>query len=196
MSSLEARPGAAIAGEPVGLATPVTTGVTVGVAVAVPEPYASDLSDLRASFGDTEAERVPTHVTLLPPTSLEGDALPDVQQHLALVARRHRVFTVRLRGTGTFRPVSPVVFVAMAQGISECELLAESVCAGPLECEPAFPYHPHVTVAHHVSDTELDRAFDALADYSCAFEVAAFTLYVHDTRDGWRTDTVFGLRQD
>ncbi len=178
-------------------ASSVPTDVhVVGVAVEVPEPYASQLREHRASFGDTKAESVPTHVTLLPPTSIEADALPAVQQHLGHVARRNRVFGMRLRGTGTFRPVSPVVFVTVARGISECELLADAVCSGPLECEPAFPYHPHVTVAHDVDESELDRAFDTLADYACAFEVEAFSLYVHDGLDGWRTDTVFPLRQD
>jgi 2'-5' RNA ligase len=169
-------------------------GVTVGVAVAVPEPFATELRDHRASYGDTQAFTVPTHVTLLPPTRL--DSLADVREHLAVVARRHRAFPMLLRGTGSFRPVSPVVFVAVARGISECELLAESVRSGPLDVETAFPYHPHVTVAHDVDARQLDRAFDDLADYDAAFDVDAFTLYVHDGLDGWRTDTRFALRQD
>jgi 2'-5' RNA ligase len=196
MSSSAGRPGAAAV--PDGAAGPAggdpDRDVTVGVAVAVPEPFAGQLRDHRASFGDTQACTVPTHVTLLPPTRL--DSLDDVREHLTLVARRHRVFPMRLRGTGTFRPVSPVVFVAVAQGISECELLAESVRSGPLDAKPVFPYHPHVTVAHHVDAGELDRAFDELADYDAAFDVDAFTLYVHDGLDGWRTDTTFALRQD
>ena len=167
--------------------------VTVGVAIAVPEPFATELRRHRASFGDVQAGTVPTHVTLLPPTTIDPSVLPQVQLHLAAVARRHRVFGMRLRGTGTFRPVSPVVFVTVAEGISECELLARSVCSGPLDHEPAFPYHPHVTVAHHVADSELDRALDALADYACAFDVSAFTLYVHGGSDGWVADTVLPL---
>jgi 2'-5' RNA ligase len=196
MPSSAGRPGAAAA--PDGAAGPACgypdRGVTVGVAVAVPEPFASELRDHRASFGDEQAFTVPTHVTLLPPTRL--DSLDDVREHLTLVARRHGVFPMRLRGTGTFRPVSPVVFVAVAQGISECELLAESVRSGPLDAEPAFPYHPHVTVAHDVDAGELDRAFDELAGYDAAFDVDAFALYVHHGLDGWRTDTRFALRQD
>ena len=170
--------------------------VTVGVAVAVPEPYATDLREHRASFGDPAADTVPTHVTLLPPTLLECGDMADVQSHLEVVARRHRAFPMRLRGTGTFRPVSPVVFVTVARGISECELLSESVCSGPLDRELAFPYHPHVTVAHDVSEPELDRAFDTLADFACGFDVDAFTLYVHEAGQGWRPDRVFPLRQD
>ena len=170
--------------------------VTVGVAVAVPEPFASELRDYRASYGDPRAATVPTHVTLLPPTRLQSACLSPVHEHLSGVAARHRCFPMWLRGTGTFRPVSPVVFAAVALGISECELLAESVCSGPLAVEVPFPYHPHVTVAHDVGGSELDRAFDELADYEAAFDVDAFTLYVHDVAHGWRADTTFELRQD
>ena len=170
--------------------------VTIGVAIAVPEPHATTLRRYRASFGDAQAHAVPTHVTLAPPLTVPADTLGGVEQHLAEVAARYRPFIVRLRGTGTFRPVSAVVFITVAQGISECELLAESVRSGPLDVETAFPYHPHVTVAHDVDARELDRAFDDLADYDATFDVDAFTLYVHDGLDGWRTDTRFGLRQD
>ncbi|MBA2638482.1 MAG: 2'-5' RNA ligase family protein [Nocardioidaceae bacterium] len=170
--------------------------VTVGVAVAVPEPYATELREHRASFGDTQADLVPTHVTLLPPTVVDVEQLADVRVHLGAVARRQRPFAMRLRGTGTFRPVSPVVFVAVAEGISECELLAEDVCSGPLAVEVPFPYHPHVTVAHDVAETELSRAFQALGSYACDFEVEDFALYVHDAAAGWRSDSVFRLRQD
>jgi hypothetical protein len=47
--------------------------------------------------------------------------------------------------------------------------------SGPLQQELAFY---HVTVAHHLSDA-LDRAYEALADYDCSFDVSAFQLYVH-----------------
>ena len=40
--------------------------------------------------------------------------------------------TMYLRGTATFLPVSPVVFVALAQGISACERLSDAIRTGPL----------------------------------------------------------------
>lgn len=172
---------------------PAETEHTIGVAVAVPEPYATELRDFRASFGDPQADTVPTHVTLLPPQPVTADRLGAAREHLAGVAARHDRFSMSLRGTGTFRPVSPVVFVTVAEGIADCELLAESVCAGPLASRPRFPYHPHVTVAHHLSDDDLDAAFDKLAHYSCRFEVDDFTLYVHDVAAGWRPDTTYAL---
>ncbi len=166
---------------------------TIGVAVAVAEPYATQLREHRESLGDGQALTIPTHITLSPPTEVDSAGVDHVEQHLGDVAGRHRPFDVLLRGTGTFRPVSPVVFVAVAAGISDCELLAHDIRTGPLEARLAFPYHPHVTVAHDIDDAGLDRAFEALAAYECGFGVGAFGLYVHEPGAGWRLRRAFGL---
>ena len=89
--------------------------------------------------------------------------------------------------------MSPVVFVMVAEGISSCEQLAFSVRRGPLAVELQFPYHPHVTVAHHLPDAKLDRAFDDLASFECSFTVDRFSLYVHDNRNGWAPTRHFAL---
>lgn len=167
---------------------------TIGVAIPIPEPYATELQTHRASFGDTQAAAIPTHITLVPPTAVDGP-LDEVEQHLSAVASRHDQFGLRLRGTATFRPVSPVVFVNVTEGISDCELLAASVRNGPLAQQLAFPYHPHVTVAHHLDEDALDRAYETLADYECSFEVRAFLLYVHGDDGLWRPQSTFALAE-
>ena len=127
---------------------------TIGVAIAIPEPWASELQDYRTSVGDTTATQIPTHITLIPPAEV-GDAELGVEAHLERGrGRRATPFDIHLRGTGTFRPVSPVVFVTLAEGIAGCELLADAVRQGPLEVDLEFPYHPHVTVAHHLDDAD------------------------------------------
>jgi 2'-5' RNA ligase len=121
---------------------------------------------------------------------------PDLQAvcaHLAEAASAVSPFDIHLRGTGTFRPVSPVVFVTLAEGISGCEVLASAVRQGPLEVELHYPYHPHVTIAHHLDDRTLDRAFAELAEFECRFSVDAFSLYVHDADAGWRATDHFAL---
>ena len=70
-------------------------------------------------------EVLATEVLATRPVATE--ALPAVEKHLEAVASAQRPFTVHLRGTGTFRPVTEVVFVTLAAGISECELLAEAI---------------------------------------------------------------------
>ena len=166
---------------------------TLGVAIAVPEPFAGELRRHRASFGDPQADTVPTHVTLLPPTAVDAGDLTDIDKHLGEVAASHSPFALHLRGSATFRPVSPVVFLAVAAGISECELLAADVRSGPLHRELRFPFHPHVTVAHDLADAVMDRAFENLSDYECRFPVDSFVLFSHDPTRGWLPRREFRL---
>ena len=166
---------------------------TIGVAVAIPEPWATELQDYRTGIGDTMAATIPTHITLVPPTEVGQDDLEKIETHLSAVAADVPAFQVHLRGTGSFRPVSPVVFVSLVEGISQCEQLAEAVRRGPLAVDLVYPYHPHVTVAHDVAQEQLDRAFDELADFECAFGVRDFQLYVHDERRGWSPTRYFPL---
>ena len=76
----------------------------------------------------------------------------------------------------------------LVEGISQTEQLAHDCRRGPLAVDLAYPYHPHVTVAHLLDEALLDRAFEELEDFDCAFTVAEFHLYVHDADHGWKAD--------
>ncbi|MER5971760.1 2'-5' RNA ligase family protein [Streptomyces sp. NPDC002055] len=160
--------------------------VTLGVSIAVPEPYGSLLQERRAGFGDPAAHGIPTHVTLLPPTEVDPADLPAFRRHLAEVAAAGRTFPMRLNGTGTFRPLSPVVYVKLAEGIPECSDLQEEIRSGPVRRELQFPYHPHVTVAHGIEEEAMDRAYEELADYAAAWTVSGFALYEQGEDGHWR----------
>jgi 2'-5' RNA ligase len=164
---------------------PTSSTTTIGVAIAVPDPWGTQLQEYRSALGDATAEGIPTHVTLMPPVEVAAEDLPHLEKHLGHVTAGKDAFGIHLRGTGTFRPVSPVVFVTVAEGISACEQLASCVRKGPLRAEQRFPYHPHVTVAHHLPDDLLDRAFEELTDFECRFMVDRFSLYMHEPRAGW-----------
>ncbi len=172
---------------------PEVDTLRVGVAIGIPEPWGSVLDEARAAAGDPMAEFIPSHVTLLGPTDVPAQSLDDIDAHLERVAPRFAPFPVQLRGTGTFRPLTQVVFVAVAAGISEFERLAAAVRAGPLERELHFPYHPHVTIAHDIDSAALDRAFDDLAGFTARFRVDHFTLYVHGDDGHWRPYRDFPL---
>jgi 2'-5' RNA ligase len=167
--------------------------VRIGVAIAVPEPFAPDLQEARARFGDPLARSIPPHITLLGPTVVEAAALDDVSAHLDRVAAGVGPFDLHLRGTGTFRPVSPVVFVQVARGIGQCERLEVGVRSGPLAQTLRFHYHPHVTVAHEVPDDALDRAYNELAHYEAQFAVDSFSVYEHGDDGVWRPVRSFAL---
>ncbi|MFI6939395.1 2'-5' RNA ligase family protein [Streptomyces sp. NPDC050418] len=162
--------------------------VTLGVSIAVPEPHGSLLQERRAGFGDPAAHGIPTHVTLLPPTEVAAADLPAIEAHLAEVAAGGRPFPMRLSGTGTFRPLSPVVFVQVVEGGEACAWLQKQVrdASGPVARELQFPYHPHVTVAHGIDEAAMDRAFEELSSYEAQWSCTGFALYEQGADGVWR----------
>ncbi|MDB1087081.1 2'-5' RNA ligase family protein [Streptomyces sp. ACA25] len=167
--------------------------VTLGVSLAVPEPHGSLLQECRVGFGDAAAAGIPTHVTLLPPTVVDAGQRPAIEEHLAGVAAAGRPFPMRLYGTGTFRPLSPVVFVQVVEGGSACGWLQERVrdTAGPLPRELHFPYHPHVTVAHGITEDAMDLAEKTLAEYEASWTARGFALYEQGPDAQWRLQREF-----
>lgn len=159
---------------------------TIGVSLAIPGPWAAQLKQARHQAGDVRADTVPPHVTLLPPTEVRPADRDALEAHLEKVAREVDPFRITLRGTGTFRPTSDVVFVAIAEGVSNCEQVESLIRSGPVVRALQFPYHPHVTIAHDVPADGLDRAFVEWADFEAAFEVTEFELYEHGNDGVWR----------
>ncbi len=168
------------------LPTPGPDEVVIGVVVTVPGPHAGVLAAARLASGDPEATTIAPHVTLVGPAVVARATLPTIDAHLAEVAAAHGPFVVHLRGTGTFRPVSPVVFVSLARGIADCEQLERAVRCGPLDGPLRFPYHPHVTVAQDVDDDALDAVEERLDDFDGTFVVTGIDRYVNDEDGMWR----------
>lgn len=158
---------------------------TIGIAIPVPEPWATQVRKTREGYGDPQAGNIPTHVTLLAPAIVPMNRLPEIDAHLAEVAAQARSFRLHLRGAGTFRPVSPVVFLQIAEGIPGCERLEGQIRRGPLLRRRRFPYHPHVTLAHNLGEAVLDQAFSDFADFSAVFVADRFTLYQQDEHGMW-----------
>jgi 2'-5' RNA ligase len=167
--------------------------LTVGVSIAIPQPHATVLTNWRRRVGDPAADQVWPHVTLLPPTPVPADAIDKIEKHLTDTAAAGAPFVMHLAGTGTFRPTSPVVFIQIARGVSDCEVLEKAIRQGPLERDLEFPYHPHVTVAQDVDDSGLDLAYEGLAGFVARFSVNRFGLFSRDPDLRWRWRTEFEL---
>lgn len=165
----------------------------LGVSIAVPERWADELQDARRRFGDPQADAIPPHITVVGPTVVDEGRLDEVAGVLADAAASVEPFRVVLRGAGSFRPVSPVVFVQVAMGIAGCERLEAAARRGPLGNRPRFYYHPHVTVAHEVPDDALDRAFEEMAGFEAGFDVTELHLFEHGDDGVWRPVRAFPL---
>jgi 2'-5' RNA ligase len=167
--------------------------LTIGVAIAVPEPHGTLLRGMRAAFGDPQAQTVPSHVTLLPPREIHADDFDDFRARLDKAAGDVPAFRMRLRGTATFRPISPVVFVTVNVGFMATEVLARRLRDAVGAPRSEFTFHPHVTVAHHLDEAALDRAAEQLREFECEFVVDEFALYLHDDSAGWEPQHRFAL---
>ena len=167
---------------------------TIGIAIDIPEPWGGQLTRRRAEAGDPQAAYVPAHVTLLTPTEIDAADLKAIERGLSGVAAGYPPFMLLLRGTGTCRPITEVVFVTVAAGISECEQLNAAIhgIAG-IERAARFPYHPHVTVAQDVPPAQLDAAFHDLAGFEARFPVDGFTLFEHGSDRRWRPQREYVL---
>ena len=172
---------------------------TVGVSIPIPYPWREELDNARIAAGDPNGGVVPAHVTLLSPTEVPVADLEAVESLLAQIARNSQPFTLHLRGTGSFRPVTEVVFISVAEGISSCEQLAAKMRSEVLWRPLRFPYHPHVTIAQDVSPEALDDVFSRYAGFEAKFPVTSFTWYLHEgdaDNPQWHAQGTFSLGND
>ena len=65
---------------------------------------------------------------------------------------------------------------------------------GPLAIERAFPFHPHVTIAHHLPEAKLEQAFVEFERFEAAFDVNEMWMYLHDEVSGWQPTRAFAFR--
>jgi 2'-5' RNA ligase len=171
---------------------PVEWPITIGVALPIPEPFLGELGAYRERFGDPMAHAIVAHITLVPPTRVaDATALEAVLAHLGEASAGMVAFPLVLAGAGTFRPVSPVVFVPIRTGEQQVRDVESVVRCGPLGRSLQFPYHPHVTVAHDLEEEWLDQAHEAMAPYRAAFDVTSLGLFVQDSGGIWRQRVEF-----
>jgi 2'-5' RNA ligase len=170
--------------------------ISVGVILGFPPEVAEELQRWRASFGDPLAGVVPAHITLVTTTPTQD--WEATREHVREVARNQTPFMVTIAGTGTFRPVSPVVFINVEDGFADCVDLHEKLQQGPLQRDLPFAYHPHVTIAHDVAPESLDEAETVLKNYRATFPVVSMGLYEHDADGIWqlREELDFGTETD
>ena len=181
---------------PMSVSRKASEGMSIGVILGFPPAISEELQRWRASFGDPMAAVIPAHITLVTTTPTQD--WEATRAHVREVARQQAPFMVTIAGTGTFRPVSPVVFINVEDGFGACVDLHEKLQTGPLERDLPFSYHPHVTIAHDVAPESLDEAETVLKDYRATFPVVSMGLYEHDANGIWqlREELDFGTETD
>jgi 2'-5' RNA ligase len=120
----------------------------------LPDPLAAFLNLLRNDLVDECHAKA--HVTVLPPRPLPVPSLEawlQLQEHLQDV----QPFRVELDGIEVF-PVTDVIFVSLRSGYPQLEKLHVELNRGALSFLEPFTYHPHITLAQHVTPDRLAAA--------------------------------------
>ena len=77
----------------------------------------------------------------------------------------------------------------LQDGGPQCDVLQQMLRrqGGPLATALRFPFHPHITLAHEVSDDSLDAAARAGADIDARFVVERISLHRLAEDGSWQT---------
>jgi 2'-5' RNA ligase len=136
----------------------------------VPGPLAEFLDELRLEL--TPGCNPRAHVTVLTPRPLHRkpeDAIREISRKISEARREAGPFTVAMSSVEIF-PGSDVVYMELACGGEELRRLYQSLNSGMLACPEIFPYHPHITLAQHLTFGQAARLAASARERWAAWE--------------------------
>jgi 2'-5' RNA ligase len=142
--------------------------VRLGVALVVPAPVGHEIDGLRRALGEPFVERVPPHLTLVPPVNVRLDAVAAAVAVLRRAATTVRSLELTLGPVTDFLPDNPTLYLAVGGEPAELAALArlrDAVFQPPLERHLTWPFVPHVTVHDDHPAEAIAGAEAALAGY-------------------------------
>src|SRR3954469_14848979 len=119
--------------------------VRLASALLVPEPFAREIEGLRRALGEN-VERVPAHLTLVPPVNVRVEDLSTVLAGVRAAAATVPPITVSLGPAATFFPVNPVVYLSVGGDVKSVHDIRERVFSGALSRTLEHEFVPHVTL--------------------------------------------------
>ena len=165
----------------------------LAVALLLSGNAATEVDALRRATGDPDVERIPAHITLIPPVNVRDVDLDAVLATLRDAAASVASFTAQLGPTATFLPTSPTLYLEVSGALVELIGLRESLRVGPFDRPATLPFVPHVTLRSPAAPEVLERARDALGSYRATVTFDRVTL-LEETERSWRplADASFG----
>lgn len=137
----------------------------LGVALLLPQPASAEVDVLRRSLGADDVDRLPSHLTLVPPVNVRDDDLDSALDLLRDAAGRTSPFRLVLGPPRTFLPINPVLYLEVGGDVASVDQLRGRIFRPPLERNLTWPFQPHVTLLDQGSDERIRAAQEALADY-------------------------------
>ena len=155
-----------------------------GVVLLFDAQTAAEVQGLRRAVGSPMLDRVPPHITLVPPVNLRAHDVATAMDVLRDVGARHGPLTLCIGPVATFAPVTPVLYLGVrGEGVGSLAGCAQS---GPLARPQQFPYVPHVTLHEEASDSLIASGRDALRAYQRDVEIDRLWVLQQDHDRVWR----------
>lgn len=156
-----------------------------GVVLLFDAVTTAEIHGLRRALGSPMLERVPPHITLVPPVNVRSADVGPAMDALRAAGAAHRPVSLRIGPAVTFAPVTPVLYLGVHGGAPLAELAARCR-SGPLDRPQQFPYVPHVTLHEEADDELISAGIVALRSY--VREVVIDRLWVLQQEDDrvWR----------
>jgi 2'-5' RNA ligase len=136
----------------------------LGVALLLPPPVGEAVDVLRRALGSDDVERLPAHLTLVPPVNVHDDDLDGALDLLRDAAVRTTPFRLVLGPPRTFLPINPVLYLEVGGEVAAVDGLRDRIFRPPLERNLTWPFQPHVTLLDRGSEERIRAALEALAD--------------------------------
>lgn len=168
----------------------------LGVAVLLDPPLSHEVDGLRRAVGDPSLDRIPAHVTLVPPVNVRHEDLPAalaILQHAAATTRPAPL-TLTLGAITSFLPANPVLYLGVGGDLEGLRALRDAVFAPPLERKLSWPWVPHLTLADGAPEERIAAALEALKDYNAIATIDRVVLLEEGPGRKWtaRADAALG----
>lgn len=137
----------------------------LGVALLIPEPARAEIDGLRRALGDPALDRIPPHITLVPPVNVRDNDVARAVSVLRRAAAATKPFELTLGPPDTFLPHNPVVYLGVWGFLDRLNALRDRIFVDPLKRDLTWPFVPHVTLADGIDADRAARAVDVLGDY-------------------------------
>ena len=153
---------------------------------------------MRRAVGADDVDRLPAHITLVPPVNVREDELDDAVDRLRDAAAQARPFRLTLGPPATFLPINPVLYLDVRGDVAAVDAMRNRVFRPPLERPLTWPFQPHVTLLDGGDPERIQAAVVALAGWTVEATIdRVHLLQEHKRDDGerlWRplAEVVFG----
>lgn len=175
------------------------------VAIVPPEPLFSFIREEQQYIADTwgpkKALRVPPHLTLLPPISVNEAELIVLESILKDAASSHKAFMLRVNGYDAFSP--KVIFIKpnypKALHLLYTDIIDTVIARIPhvMNKYPDDTFHPHFTIAYRDLEPDIFRdVWKYFKNKKAKFTVPIQDISIFDKSDvGWTIGKKFALKE-